>query len=125
MLSAYLSMLPALAVSAIAAVYDLRSWRIPNWLSLGALGAAPVAHFVWGAATQGFHQGALALGWSLAGAAICAVVPFLCWRSGTFGGGDVKLLAALGALCLPKVGVTIEFDAMVVGVIFAFGRLTW
>jgi hypothetical protein len=26
---------------------------------------------------------------------------------------------------LPKVGIAVEFDAMVVGAIFAFGRLAW
>ena len=56
---------------------------------------------------------------------MCGVVPWLCWRSGTFGGGDVKLLAAVGAVCLPKIGVTIEFDAMIVGALFAFARLAY
>ena len=37
----------------------------------------------------------------------------------------MKLLAAVGAVCLPKIGVTIEFDAMIVGAVFAFGRLAW
>lgn len=120
-----LSLLVALAVTAVAALYDLRAWRIPNWLSLGALAAAPVAHFVWGATTGGARAGLAGAGWSLAGALLCGVVPWLCWRAGTFGGGDVKLLAAVGALCLPKLGVTIEFDAMIVGAVFAFGRLAW
>jgi prepilin peptidase CpaA len=121
----HLSLLVALAVTGAAALYDVRSWRIPNWLSLGALAAGPVAHFGWGLATRGLHAGLEGAGWSLAGAALCGVVPWLCWRAGTFGGGDVKLLAAVGALCLPKLGVSIEFDAMIVGAVFAFGRLAW
>jgi prepilin peptidase CpaA len=120
-----LSLLVAFVVTVIAALYDVRSWRIPNWLSLGALGAGPIAHFLWGAATQGARAGLVGAGWSVAGAVLCGLVPWLCWRSGTFGGGDVKLLAAVGALCLPKLGIAIEFDAMIVGAVFAFGRLAW
>jgi prepilin peptidase CpaA len=120
-----LALIAAIVVTALAALYDLRSWRIPNWLSLGTLAVAPLAHFAWNAATCGLHAGLQGAGWSLAGAAICGVVPWLCWRAGTFGGGDVKLLAAVGALCLPRIGVTVEFDAMVVGAVLAFGRLAW
>jgi prepilin peptidase CpaA len=121
----HVSLLVALIVTAVAALYDLRSWRIPNWLSVGTLAAAPVAHFVWGAASQGLHAGLVAAGWSVAGALLCGLVPWLSWRAETFGGGDVKLLAAVGALCLPKVGIAVEFDAMIVGAVFAFGRLAW
>jgi prepilin peptidase CpaA len=115
----------AMAAAAVASVYDLRSGKIPNWLSLGALAVAPVAHFAWGAATHGFGAGLSAGGWSITGAVVCGVIPWLCWRTGSFGGGDVKLLAAIGALCLPRVGMTIEFYSMVVGSIFAMGRLAW
>jgi prepilin peptidase CpaA len=121
----YVTLVIAFVVTSLAAVYDVRSWRIPNWLSLGVLGAAPIGHFVFGAVTRGFHAGLEGAGWSVAAAVLCGIVPWLCWRAGTFGGGDVKLLAAVGAVCLPKVGVTIEFDAMIVGAIFAFGRLAW
>jgi prepilin peptidase CpaA len=120
-----LTLVVALLVTTVAAIYDVRSWRIPNWLSLGTLAAAPVGHFIFGAATRGVHAGLVGAGWSLAGAVLCGFVPWLCWRAGTFGGGDVKLLAAVGALCLPKLGVAIEFDAMIVGAVFAFGRLAW
>ena len=115
----------AVASAAVASVYDLRSGRIPNWLSLGALVLAPVAHFAWSTATGGFDEGVAAFGWSLAGAALCGAIPWLCWRSGSFGGGDVKLLAAMGELCLPRTGMTIEFWAMIVGAVFAMGRLAF
>jgi len=94
----HLSLLIALAVTALAALYDVRSWRIPNWLSLGTLAVAPIAHFAWGAATSGPRAGLEGAGWSIAGAALCGVVPWVCWRSGTFGGGDVKRLAWDGRL---------------------------
>jgi prepilin peptidase CpaA len=115
----------AVAAATVASVYDLRSGRIPNWLSLGVLGAAPIGHFVWGAATLGFHAGVESFGWSLAGAALCAFIPWLCWRAGSFGGGDVKLLAAMGALCLPRMGMNLEFYSLVVGALFGLGQLAW
>jgi prepilin peptidase CpaA len=115
----------SVAAAAVASAYDVRSGRIPNRLSLGVLAAAPVAHFVRGAALHGLSGGVSALGWSLAGAAACAVVPLVCWFSGTFGAGDVKLLAALGALCLPRTGLTIELYATVIGALFGLGRLAW
>lgn len=121
----HVSLLVAFIVTAVGALYDVRSWRIPNWLSYGTLAAAPLGHFVWGAATHGFHAGLVGAGWSVAGALLCGLVPWLCWRTQTFGGGDVKLLAAVGALCLPKVGIAVEYDAMIVGAVFAFGRLAW
>lgn len=111
--------------AAVASVYDLRSGRIPNWLSLGMLAVAPVAHFVWAASAAGVHAGLSELGWSLAGAVVCAAIPWLCWRTGSFGGGDVKLLAAVGAMCLPRIGMTVEFYSMIVGAVFALGRLAW
>ncbi len=121
----HVTLIIAFVVAAVAAFYDVRAWRIPNWLTLGVLAAAPVGHFVFGLVVHGFQSGAKGAGWSVAGAAACGIVPWFCWRSGTFGGGDVKLLAALGAVCLPKVGVIVEFDAMVVGAVFAFGKLAW
>jgi len=118
-------LLLAVAAAAVASVYDLRFGRIPNWLSLGVLAAAPVVHFALGAATHGFAAGLSAGGWSIVGGRPCGAIPWLCWRSGSFGGGDVKLLAATGALCLPRVGMTIEFYSMIVGAVFAMGRLAW
>jgi prepilin peptidase CpaA len=118
-------LLLAVLTAAVASVYDLWFGRIPNWLSLGVLAAAPAGHFALGTATHGLAAGLSACAWSIAGAAACGVIPWLCWRSGSFGGGDVKLLAAAGALCLPRIGMTVEFYSMVVGAIFAMGRLAW
>jgi prepilin peptidase CpaA len=123
--SIHIFLFASVAAAAIASVYDVRSGRIPNWLSLGALLVAPVAHFIHGAVAHGLAGGLSALGWSLAGAATCALIPLVCWFAGTFGGGDVKLLAAVGALCLPRLGMTIEFYATLIGALFGLGRLAW
>ena len=77
-----------LAVLAAVMVCDLRSRRVPAWLSGGGI-AAGVLLAAW--------AGPAALRASLAGAAVggLAFLPFV-WR-GWLGGADALLLAAVGA----------------------------
>lgn len=71
----------------IAAFTDLRSRRIPNWLTLPALPIGLIAQSVYG---DGFWQGLLgALGGFVALFALFAV--------GAGGAGDVKLFAVVGS----------------------------
>lgn len=79
-----------------AALHDVAFRTVPNWLSAAVLGI--------GVAAAVFNRHLL---YSLASAAILFAVAALCWRRGLMGGGDVKLLAASGAL-LP-IGGRIEF----------------
>ncbi len=82
--------LVALALAAGAALTDARTGHIPNWLTLPPLALAPLAYLVsWG------PKVALM---SLLSALLCGLVPYLMFRKGAAGGGDVKLLAALGAI---------------------------
>jgi prepilin peptidase CpaA len=77
------------AISLIACVTDLRTRRIPNVLTFGAAIAGLVAHTALAGTT-----GALAAG----GGWLTGLVIFLPFFAlGGMGGGDVKLLAALGA----------------------------
>lgn len=83
-----------LAVLAIiAAVFDVRSRRIPNWLVLAGLAS--------GIAWNTFEQGLPGL--ARAGEGLCAgfvlYLPFYLLRAR--GAGDVKLLAAIGAITGP------------------------
>ena len=95
----------AILVVLVAAVTDLRSRRIPNWLTLPAIVLAPLAL----AASGRWLEAALAV----AGVLICGAIPaVLCWR-GTVGAGDVKLCAALGALAGPIPGLHVELAAFV------------
>jgi prepilin peptidase CpaA len=81
--------LAAVFVALVACACDLRTRRIPNALTFGASAAALLYH----AASGGGSAVAFAmLGW-LVGAAIF-IVPF---AMRGMGGGDVKLIAALGA----------------------------
>ena len=78
-----------LIIASLACVTDLRTRRIPNVLTFGAALAGLLYQFVSGG-VDGLGHGAL--GW-LAGSVIF-ILPF---ALGGLGGGDVKLLAALGA----------------------------
>lgn len=77
---------------AAAAFFDLRTSRIPDWLTLSALLGALAAR----AAVAGvFGPGGLEEGLVGAFLAATVAVPMAVW--GRMGWGDVKLLAAVGA----------------------------
>jgi prepilin peptidase CpaA len=99
----------AAIISAIAAATDLRTGEIPNWLSLGALLVAPIAHLIFALATHMTgHDALFEGGSSLLGGIACAVVPAILYRQDAIGGGDVKLLAGVGALLQPRLGLEAE-----------------
>src|SRR5438067_560156 len=84
------AMVVALAVVLVTAIgTDLRSSRIPNWLTFSAMGFALVGH-AW---LNGF-SGAL---FSLAGLGTGLGLFLVIYYFGNFGAGDVKLMAAVGA----------------------------
>jgi prepilin peptidase CpaA len=101
----------ALAVAALACVFDLRSRRIPNLLTFGAAGAALCYAFVW----HGLGGLAVsAVGWLTA----CALFfPFFALRG--LGAGDVKLAAAIGAWLTPSDALWFALYAMVAGGVMA------
>jgi len=126
----------AAAVAIAGAWFDWRSGRaategegvegeIPNSLTFGALAIAPLAHFVWGYKIGGVQIGLQTAGFSVAGALICALVPLMMWRAGAMGGGDLKLLAAVGAICRPLVGIEAEFWAFAAAAVLIPARLAW
>lgn len=85
---------PILTAVAIATFTDIRSRRVPNWLSFPLMAAGPVVSIV----VAGGH-GLLEsfYGWGLA----VLVFGFLNWLGG-MGMGDVKLMAAVGAWIGPS-----------------------
>ncbi|MBX3189243.1 MAG: prepilin peptidase [Labilithrix sp.] len=99
----------AIAVAAIAAWSDWRRGEIPNWLTYGALALGPILHVSRTLAAHHPMETALTEGgFSLGGAVVCAVVPAMLYRQGAIGGGDLKLLAAIGALLQTMLGVEAE-----------------
>lgn len=74
-----------------AAVYDVRSRRIPNWISMSGV--------LLGLALNAFlYQGWPGLRLSLQGLAIGFGVYFALYMLRAMGAGDVKLMAAVGAI---------------------------
>ena len=117
-------LLAATAVAALAALYDVKKGEIPNWLTLGTLVVAPLAH---GArVAEAGAPGALTeCGNSILGALACALVPWVLYRWNAIGGGDVKLFAALGALCQALIGFEALTYSFIAAVLIAPARLAY
>lgn len=111
--------LGALAIAAVAALYDLRTGHIPNWLTLGSLCVGSVAHAAVGALSGGAAGLAYGLADAVLGAVVCGAVPLLVFLRGGIGGGDVKLFAALGAVCLARDGLLAELSSFVIALLLA------
>lgn len=115
----------AVAVTGLAALWDIRTGRIPNPLTLGALAGGLVGHAVAGgmvSGASGLAQGFLD---ALVGALVCAAVPTIVFFLRGIGGGDVKLFAALGALCLVRHGLEAETFSFVAALLIAPAYLAY
>jgi prepilin peptidase CpaA len=107
----------ACVVAVLGCVTDIRSRRIPNVLTFGAAGCALLYHLA--------ASGLAGLGASAAGLAVglAMFIPF--FALGGLGGGDVKLLAAIGAWLGPAATVWAGLYAMLAGGPLAIGVALW
>ena len=98
----------SLAIILIAAVWDIRTRRIPNWLTLTALVLGLALH-----AWQGT--------WREAGlGCLLAVVIYLpLFLAGGRGAGDVKLMAALGLILGPTIWIQLFVLTAFIGALWA------
>jgi len=80
-------------VLALAAGTDLRSNRIPNWVSVAGLGLGLGLRLLEGFVP--FSSGAL-------GAGLAFLISLPAFATGVLGGGDAKLLMAVGAFLGPR-----------------------
>jgi prepilin peptidase CpaA len=101
----------ALSVASIACVWDLRCYRIPNALTLGAAAAAIGFHVFAG----GIHGGVTSVAGWLVGVALL----FAPFALGGMGGGDVKLVGALGAWVGPADAVWLALFTCIAGGLLA------
>jgi prepilin peptidase CpaA len=113
---------PMLGLLTLAAAIDLRSRRIPNWLTFSLILAGFGQSFTW-ARTVAPADAMLGF---LAGFGLT----FVLFAIGALGGGDVKLMAALGCWMGPAPTLFIFAVAAIIGMMIvlaqaaAQGRLT-
>lgn len=99
------------AVCLVGCITDLKSRRIPNWLTFGAAAAALVTHTL----TAGWPGLGMAVGGWFVGALL--FMPFFLLRG--MGAGDVKLLAALGAWLGPATALWVALYTSIAGAVLA------
>jgi len=107
----------ALACALTGAVFDVRSRRIPNFITLPGILFGLLLHLALG----GWKQMALA---ALAGL-ICGGLFLIFWLAGGMGAGDVKLMTAVAAIAgMPLVTYLLILTALAGGVM-AVGLALW
>ncbi|HKT35260.1 MAG TPA: A24 family peptidase [Nitrospira sp.] len=104
-------------VLATAIWSDLRSGLIPNRLTFSAIGFALLVH-----GWLGGFQGML---FSLAGLGTGFGLFIICYFAGTMGAGDVKLMAAIGAIVGAYGAFVSGILAILVGGIYALGAMCY
>ena len=111
--------IPFIVISAcmvLAATYDLQEHRVPNWLVLCVL-ALGLTFTITGMATQTVLS-------SLGGIVLGLAVLLPLYGNGGMGAGDVKLMAAAGAILGPAATLLAAGGSMVFGaaIALAMGR---
>lgn len=111
-MTATMQLVSCLAVCGIAALTDWRSCRIPNWLTLSTIGLG---------LGLGALSGVQGIFVALVGALVCGLAPLLLCLVGAMGGGDFKLLAAVGALLGARLGLEAQAYAFAAASVWGLG----
>jgi prepilin peptidase CpaA len=101
----------ALIITVLAVVWDLAVRRIPNAITMTAMAGGLAGHAI----LHGTHG----IAWSAAGLAVGIGLLLLPVLMGGMGGGDLKLLGALGAILGPRTVFEIALIAGVAGGVMA------
>lgn len=122
-----------LAWLTVATITDIRFGRIFNAitysgivfaLGVNALGSAAV-YVQWSQPDRLGAFGVIGLGQALAGLAVCGLVMVACYVFFPIGGGDVKLVAMMGAFLGPEKGIMAMLWTFVLGACLALVVLVW
>lgn len=111
------------ALLLVASYTDIRSRKIPNWITypgiiaaLGTNGVGTVALWNgWAELAQLERLGYIGLGQSLLGFVTCGLILVACYIFFDIGGGDVKLLSMMGAFLGPEKGLEALLWTMALG----------
>lgn len=90
----WLILLACIVILIIGTITDLKSLEVPDWLTHGGIGLGIVI----AAGFSVIDWNIWALVSSLAGLALASIIACIMFYTGQWGGGDAKLLMALGAL---------------------------
>lgn len=129
--AAQCTLLGLAAFTAWPAVVDLRTRHIPNQLILVGLAFGVSLHllahwmFLRAPDQSWLDLTRVAAGKVVLGGLLCGLVPLLLFRAGAMGGGDVKLLAVVGAAAGPMLGMQIQLYAFVLLTLYAPARLAY
>ncbi|MEM9189028.1 MAG: A24 family peptidase [Myxococcota bacterium] len=100
----------ALGAVLAGAITDVRTGRIPNWLTFSTLAAGPALHLA--------TSGAVGFGLSVGSILLTSLLPLFLFSKGALGGGDVKLFAAVGGLVFFPEAVGVQLASFVLGATF-------
>ena len=100
-----------------AAATDLRSRRIPNWLTLSGVCAGLLLNW----AISGLHG----IGTAVSGMALGFGCYFVLYCLRAMGAGDVKLMAAVGAVVGPGNWVAVFIASALAGGVLAVALMIW
>jgi len=104
----------------VSVASDVLTRRMPNTITLGGIVVALGIHGATGFVDSGIGGMFKGAGVALLGALACGLVPFMAWKKGELGGGDVKLFAAIGALMGPALGFDVEARAFAFSFVVLF-----
>lgn len=107
----------ALAFTGTAMYFDLKFRRIPNWLTVSTFAAGLIFYLA--------SQGVSGLGFAFGGFAAGFLPLLVLWLIGGGGGGDVKLMGALGAWLGAPVTLIVFFGSAIVALVMMISLMVW
>lgn len=111
------SQIVLLSLLLIASVTDMTRHRIYNWMTYPGILSGLALQF-WQGGWDGLQN-------SLGGLAVCGGVMLLCFVLFDVGGGDVKLIAMMGAFLGVEDGITAMLWTFVIGSMMALAVVIW
>jgi len=116
----------ALAVLLIAAaIADLRTGKIYNTITYPGVVVGLIGHTLAAGLIGGGDEGSFGLAGSLMGLGVGFLPLLIAWRLGGIGGGDAKLMAAVGAIGGAEFAVYAMFYSCAVAIVMALGTMAY